>query len=105
MLSDFPQGYRLYTRVKRVDGKTMRRDTYLLGESFHVMTLSLFDLCTGSTTPGCRRFKSPNEIYLHFLWLARNRPLNDIGRPKCKCCNCSGRGQSIINREMTNWLV
>lgn len=104
VLADFPHGYRLYTRVKRVDGQTVRRDSFLLGELLQPMRCSMRDSSAGSRTSRCSRFNSANETYLHFLWLARGRPLNDKGKPKCLCCKCSCRGQTIINRDMTRWL-
>ncbi|TCD61957.1 hypothetical protein EIP91_007665 [Steccherinum ochraceum] len=57
MLVDFPAGYTLYMRRKG-DKTTTRKDYYLRGSS-HV-----------------RQFRSPDEFYLHLIWLMSGQPRN-----------------------------
>jgi len=76
-LVDFPQDYKLFTQTK--DG---RMDHYLIGSE------------TASA------FRSPQEFFLHALWLMKGAKSRRGGSPDCECKYCDGsRTQQEIDED------
>lgn len=98
ILSDFPEGYRLYIHCKG-EKDDPRKDHYLYGE-YHRVRFNSSCFCRFSLLSGSDRvFRSPNEFALHALWLADGARHDDDGLRECMCKYCGEvKDQSLLNR-------
>ncbi|OBZ68030.1 hypothetical protein A0H81_11710 [Grifola frondosa] len=71
LLSEFPEGYKLWVH-KKGDPHDPRKDFYLHGSRY------------------VRQFRSPMEFCLHLKWLANGKPMKPGDKPDCQCCYCDG---------------
>ena len=93
MLSDFPEGYKLFAVARPPQGDNQRKDYYLFGMFYPPLLYSLTDIfCPG----GEHKYRSPQEFYPHLHWLYNNaRGVKD----PCICQYCdNSRSQEEINK-------